>query len=132
MRKHYILFFLTLLFLGSCIGGVPNGIIKPDKMINLMVDVHIVDGSLYNIDTSTPDSVYKYGIDRYLKVFKQHSTDSVQFKKSLEYYSLHPDQLEEIYTEVSKVLQAKNDSLNKILIKAPTKKGPKQNALPQK
>ncbi len=129
MRKHYTLFFLTLLFLGSCIGSVPNGIIKPDKMINLMVDVHIVDGSLYNIDTSAPDSLYKYGIDRYLKVFKQHRTDSVQFKKSLEYYSLHPDQLEEMYTEVSKILQAKNDSIIKIQ-KTPIR--PRRHAVPKK
>ena len=136
MRKHNILFFLALLFLGACIGSnVPDGIIKPDKMVNLMVDVHIVDGSIYNIDSPQPDSLYKYGINRYLKVFKNHYTDSLQFKKSMEYYSLHPEQLEEMYAEITEILQAKNDSINKIdslnkIKKIPTRPG--RNAVPKK
>jgi len=136
MRKHNILFFLALLFLGACIGSnVPDGIIKPDKMVNLMVDVHIVDGSISNINWSAPDSLYKYGINRYLKVFKNHYTDSLQFKKSMEYYSLHPEQLEEMYAEITEILQAKNDSINKIdslnkIKKIPTRPG--RNAVPKK
>jgi hypothetical protein len=136
MRKHNILFFLALLFLGACIGSnVPDGIIKPDKMTNLMVDVHIVDGSISDIDIQTPDSLYKYGINRYLKVFERHHTDSLQFKKSMEYYSLHTEQLEEMYAEITQILQAKNDSINKIdslnrIKKTPTRPG--RNAVPQK
>lgn len=136
MRKHNILFFLALLFLGACIGSnVPDGIIKPDKMTNLMVDVHLVDGSIYDIDYSAPDSLYKYGINRYLNVFKNHRTDSLQFKKSMAYYSLHPEQLEEMYAEVTEILQAKNDSINKIdslnkIKKTPTRPG--RNAVPKK
>ena len=130
MRKHNILFFLALLFLGACIGNnVPGGIINPDEMTNLMVDVHIVDGSVSNMDFQTPDSLYKYGINRYLKVFEKHHTDSSQFKKSLEYYSLHTDQLEEMYAEVTKILQAKSDSINNT-IKTPTR--PRRNAVPKK
>lgn len=136
MRKHNILFFLALLFFGACIGStVPDGIIKPDKMTNLMVDVHIVDGSIYDIDTQVADSLYKYGINRYLKVFKNHHTDSLQFRKSMEYYSLHTEQLEEMYAEITKILQAKNDSINKIdslnkIKKIPTRPG--RNAVPKK
>lgn len=136
MRKHNILFFLALLFLGACIGSnVPDGIIKPDDMTNLLVDVHIVDGSISNIDSPEPDSLYKYGINRYEKVFKRHRTDSTQFKKSVEYYSLHTEQLEEMYAEVSTILQAKSDSINKIdsinrVKKIPTRPG--RNAVPKK
>jgi hypothetical protein len=136
MRKHNILFFLALLFLGACIGSnVPDGVIKPDKMVNLMVDVHMVDGSIYNIDSQTADSLYKYGINRYLKVFERHRTDSLQFKKSMQYYSQHTEQLEEMYTEVSKILQAKIDSINKIdslnkIKKIPTRPG--RNVVPKK
>jgi hypothetical protein len=136
MRKHNILFFLALLFLGACMGSnVPDGIIKPDKMTNLMVDVHLVDGSIPQIDYQEPDSIYKYGINRYLKVFEQHHTDSLQFKKSLEYYSLHTDKLEEMYAEIAQILQAKNDSINKIdslnnIKRIPTRPG--RNAVPKK
>ena len=136
MRKHNILFFLALLFLGACIGSnVPDGIIKQNEMVNLMVDVHIVDGSVYNIESAHPDSLYKYGINRYFKVFEKHHTDSLQFKKSMEYYSLHPEQLEEMYAEITEILQAKNDSINKIdslnkIKKTPTRPG--RNAVPKK
>ena len=135
MRKHNILFFLALLFLGACIGNVPAGIIKQDKMVNLMVDVHIVDGSISQIDYQEPDSVYKYGINRYLKVFKNHHTDSLQFKRSLEYYTLHSERLEEMYAEIWQILQAKSDSINKIdsinrIKKIPNR--PKQNAVSKK
>jgi hypothetical protein len=134
MRKHNILFFLALLFLVAC-SDVPDGIIKPDKMVNLMVDVHIVDGSMYNIDSAHPDSLYKYGINRYLKVFESHQTDSLQFQKSMQYYSLHTEQLEEMYAEITQILQAKSDSINKIdslnnIKKTPTRPG--RNAVPKK
>lgn len=136
MRKHNILFFLALLFLGACIGSnVPDGILNFDRMVNLMVDVHIVDGSMFDIDSSAPDSLYKEGISRYDRVFKRNHTDSTQFKKSLQYYSLHTDQLEEMYAEVSTILQAKSDSINKIdslnrVKKIPTRPG--RNAVPKK
>ena len=136
MRKHNILFFLALLFLGACIGSnAPDGIIKQNEMVNLMVDVHIVDGSVYNIESAHPDSLYKYGINRYLNVFKSHHTDSLQFKKSLEYYSLHTDRFEEMYAEITTILQAKSDSINKIdslnrIKKTPIR--PKRNAVPKK
>jgi hypothetical protein len=136
MRKHNILFFLALLFLGACIGSsVPDGIIGQNKMTNLMVDVHLVDGSISQIDYQEPDSIYKHGIKRYDKVFEQHYTDSTQFKKSLQYYSLHPEQLEEMYAEITEILQAKIDSINKIdslnkIKKIPTR--PKRNAVPKK
>lgn len=135
MRKHNILFFLALLFLGACIGSnVPDGVLGEDEMTNLMVDVHLVDGSMFDID-SHPDSLYKYGIKRYDKVFKQHHTDSIQFKKSVQYYSLHTEQLEEMYAEITEILQAKSDSINKIdslnkIKKIPTRPG--RNAVPQK
>jgi hypothetical protein len=127
MRKHNILFFLALLFLVACIDSRSDGIIEQDEMVNLLVDVHIVDGSMYNIDSPHADSLYKYGIDRYVKVFKKHKTDSTQFDKSLKYYSLHPEQLEEMYTVVSQKLKAKLDSINNQPVNRP-----KKNALPKK
>ncbi len=136
MRKHNSLFFLALLFLGACIGNnVPDGIIKPDDMTNLMVDVHLVDGSMQNIDIQDPDSLYKYGIKRYDRVFKMHHTDSIQFKKSVQYYSRHTEQLEEMYADITAILQSKSDSIRKIdslnnIKRIPTRPG--RNAVPQK
>jgi len=91
-----------------------------------LVDVHIADGSLSTIDMPTGDSLYKYGYNRFPIIFKKHHTDSVQFKNSLKYYTLQPDKLETMYTDVIKILQTKLDSVNKLQAPKPT------NALPKK
>jgi putative heme degradation protein len=116
MRKHIFLFFSALLFLYTCKGGGDaSGVINRDEMVNLLVDVHIVDGSLAMQPNA--DSLYKVGTGRYLLVFKQHQTDSAQFKKSMKYYATQPETMLKIYDDVNKKLQAKNDSLAMIILK---------------
>lgn len=135
MRKHIFLFFLALTFLIACSNDTPKGIIKRDRMVKLMVDVHIIDGTIYNINEPTADSLYKYGSDRFNKLFKSYQTDSTQFKKSLKYYTQKPEVLSEMYMDIIANLQAKNDSLVKVhaakmrINKKPIKK---PNALPKK
>ena len=128
MRKHIILFFSALLFLFACKWSkTPDGILKPDQMIKVMVAVHLVDGSLTNIDAPNSDSLYKHGRGRYVALFKRFRTDSTQFRKSVQYYTAHPNEFETMYTEILKNLQDKRDSLNKPV---PTPKS--KNAVPKK
>ena len=127
MRKHIILFFSALLFFVACKENKStDGIIGQDKMVSLLTEVHIVDGSIYNI-TPHPDSLYKFGHGKYIALFKRFHTDSIQFKKSLQYYTTQPNLLETMYTQVLKNLENKRDSINKILLHPNTK-----NALPKK
>ena len=126
MRKHIFLFFSALIFLGACTDDTPDGILKRDKMTNLMIDMHIVDGSLYNIDAPNADSLYKYGTGRYTELFKRHHTDPKQFDKSLKYYSIHPEKFEKMYADIIKKLQSKSDSINNL------PNSSKANALPKK
>lgn len=116
MHKYIILFFLVLTLLCSCHNddNAPNGILKKSEMVNVLIDVHLVDGSLINLPQA-PDTLYKYGTARYLAVFTKHHTDSTQFRKSFKYYSLNPAALADIYDNVTKKLQAKTDSLTKLL-----------------
>jgi hypothetical protein len=114
MHKYYRLFFSVLLFLVACSRvKTPAGIIQEEKMAALLIEVHIIDGSMYSVQ-QMPDSLYKYGMGKYLAIFKRFDTDSVQFRKSFKYYSSHPDRLEIIYNKVSADLKLKTDSLNKI------------------
>ncbi len=131
MRKHIILFFSALLFLFACnIGNNTNGIIKEDEMVNLLTDIHIVDGTL----SLQPggDSLYKYGTGRYLLLFKQYHTDSAQFKRSMKYYSTQTDVLLEMYDQVNKNLQAKTDSLNKAIAAEAVKKAAEEKKAQEK
>src|SRR5476651_608873 len=95
----------------------------------IIFDLHIVDGMLYNIPQQ-PDSLYKYSAGNYALIFKKYHTDSVQFKKSFKYYTANPEQLQAIYDDVLKLLQAKYDSVNKIKVKPVTVTPPKPNAVP--
>jgi hypothetical protein len=114
MRKYITLFFSVTFFLFSCEGDkAPSGIIVHDRMISLLTEVHLVDGGMYSV-SQNPDSLYKYGTDRYLTLFKKYHTDSVQFRKSLQYYATQPSELQTIYEMVQEELKNKNDSLNKI------------------
>ncbi|HAL82348.1 MAG TPA: hypothetical protein DCO83_09010 [Mucilaginibacter sp.] len=125
MRKYITLFFSVTFFLSACKGGkAPDGIINHDQMIVLLTQVHIVDGSLFSV-TQNPDSLYKYGTDRYLALFKRYHTDSVQFRKSLKYYTTQPVELTAMYDKVLADLKQKTDSLTKTQLK-------KSNALPPK
>ena|ERR1700761_7185548 len=119
MHKYIILFFLVSMFLAACGGDnkIPADIIDPKVMVNLLTEVHIVDGRLYNY-TQTPDTLRKYGAQKYLSLFKKYRTDSLQFRKSLQYYSTKPDELLAIYDQIIVNLKAKTDSLNKLQIKA--------------
>ena len=115
MRKYIILFFSGLLLMFSC-KKAPEGIIKPDAMANLLVQIHLADGAMAGIP-QMPDSTYKYGMGRYLQIFKQFNTDSVQFRNSYAYYTRHPDNLVTIYDTVLRRLTYKSDSLLKIIAK---------------
>jgi hypothetical protein len=130
MRKYILLFFSVLLFAWACkYSSTPEGILKPGDMIKVLVEVHIVDASITNIDAPNNDSLYKYGSGRYLQMFKRMHTDSTQFKNSVKYYSARPAELEDMYTKVVAILQSKTDSLNKP--SKPTKPA-NPNALPKK
>ena len=117
MRKYITLFFSVLLFLSACSNGTPDGIIDKDRMIALLTDVHIVDSTLITIP-QTPDTLYKYGKGRYLAVFAKYHTDSTQFKKSFAYYAgTKPVEFTDMYDQVLKNLQAKTDSVTKLMMK---------------
>ncbi len=113
MLKYIILFFSLSIFLFSCKEKKdPASIIDHNRMINLLTDVHITDGSLQVY--INPDSLYKYGTAKYVALFKTYHTDSVQFRKSLIYYSTKPDELLTMYDQILKNLNSKKDSLEKV------------------
>ena len=114
MHKYNKLFFSVLILLAACSGNkTPDGIIAQDKMTNLLTEIHIVDGSMFNV-VQVPDSLYKYGADNYQMVFRKYQTDSLQFKKSFQYYAAHPEKLAAIYEQITLNVKQKTDSVNKI------------------
>ncbi len=113
MQKYISLFFLGLICLTACErNSVPKDIIQEQQMISLLTDIHLTDGAIYSAP-QVPDSLYKYGRAKYDAVFKKHHTTDAEFKKSLKYYSVHPEQVQDMYNKIDAVIKAKIDSTNK-------------------
>ncbi|RYE16934.1 MAG: DUF4296 domain-containing protein [Sphingobacteriaceae bacterium] len=115
MRFYIILFSFLLLFMAAC-----NTEQKPDNLIDearftaLMVDVHLADGYL-NSKSQISDTLNYRGNGLYNEIFKKYQVDSVAFKNSYQYYSIHLEQMGRIYKTVLDRLTAKNDSITKKL-----------------
>lgn len=113
MRIYKILFFSLLLFLIACKPNVPDGVIKEDKMIPLLIDIHLIDGYLHNNSNSPKDTVSKIAMNMYAAVYRKHQTDSAQFKNSFKYYAQRPEVLSKLYETVVNKMTLQNDRLHK-------------------
>lgn len=92
-----LLLFYTIIFFASCGDSTPKGIIAKKEMTSLLTDFHLADGyaSMLYGDEKKKDiaAVYK-------AVYKKYKTDSVQVRKSLEYYTARPQELQLMYLEI--------------------------------
>ncbi len=120
MHKYITLFFSVALFCCGCkSNSVPGKYIQPKEMAALLVQIHLIDGTLYN-NVQVPDSLYKYGMGKYLAAFERAGVDSAQFRKSMVYYASEPDKLLAVYDTVDLRVKALTDSVNMILAKKNT------------
>lgn len=114
MRFYLILFFCVCLFFTSCKDdrGIPKDVLPEHAMAELLTDIHIVDGSLYDLP-QTPDTLAKHSLGLYMGVFRAHHIDTALFTKSIKFYTSRPELMTEIYTGITARLQKKIDSLEK-------------------
>ncbi|MDB5013991.1 MAG: hypothetical protein JWQ25_2193 [Daejeonella sp.] len=102
--KSLILVYFTLIFLTTCTNNTSKrDIIKSDKMVDVLTDIHIVDGYISTFVQS--DTLKQRASSYYAAVYKHHGIDSLNYKNSLEYYSKDPKLLDTIYFKVEKNLE---------------------------
>jgi hypothetical protein len=124
MQKYISLFFSVLLFLTACKSNKqPKDVLNEKDMLNLMLDIHITDGSVYQVP-QVPDSLYKYSSAKYVALFKRHHTTDAVYKTSLKYYTTKPEQIQAMYGQLETIIKAKMDSLNKVTAAAAIKARP--------
>jgi hypothetical protein len=110
LNKKLSALFGVFIFFISCQGEkAPAGIIEKDKMIGIFVDMHISDSYLYQIQNT--DTMLMQAKSRYNYIFKKHAIDSAKFSNSLNYYSLNPKELDEMYQKVVDSLEGLEKSL---------------------
>lgn len=105
--KRFFWILLVSIFLIACGDKVPAGIFSEQKMENLLYDIHLADGYLSSYPV---DSLEKQKVNFYKSVYNKYETDSAEFRRNMEYYAAHPQQLENIYANISKRYQRAEQS----------------------
>ena len=97
--QRLLLIIIASFFLGiSCKKGAPAGLLSESKMVDLLVEVHLIDGYLNTIQI---DSSRKIIGGLYAQVFTKYGIDSVAFKANMDYYLSKPDVSEKVYKQVN-------------------------------
>lgn len=104
MKRFYSGFmgiFLMLVFLTGCDFGRKdrNHVVEEEKMVEVMVDVHLAEAILRNKKISG-EELDIITSDYYSRIFDKHDITKKQFDSSLVYYEKNVDQFNEIYEEV--------------------------------
>ncbi len=103
-----IFYFLMCSMLCACSkqpDKVPAGILPKDKMIVVLLDIHVAESSV-NSRGMTNLELNKLVAVKYEAIMKKHGTTYAIFKESFEYYLHHPEQFELIYQEIVNQLTA--------------------------
>lgn len=114
--KSLILVYFTLIFLTACTNNASKqGIIKPEKMVDVLTDIHLVDGYISSFMQS--DTLKQRASSYYTAIYKHYKIDSLTYKKSLQFYSKDPKLLDTIYFQVERRLEdlrkAESDRIDK-------------------
>ncbi len=101
MKVRFLLaILLAVMMLQSCSqaeGSRPE--IKEDKLVDLLVDIHLVDGYL-TITGSRIEHDRDQIMGAYGYVLRKHNVTPRQFSNTMKYYSRHIDDYEQFYNKV--------------------------------
>ncbi len=110
MRKRIVILMVIILGI-SCSDKkkIPKEVLSMEKMEAVLTDILIADA--LNVERCAKDTSLKLQNENasyFLKIYKDHKTDSSVFNKSYDFYLRRPDMLKEIGDTVIAVLNRKN------------------------
>lgn len=89
---------------------IPDDILKKEIMVPLLADIHIAEAAAV-INSSAYESSKKDIKSAYHSVFSKYSITENDFRRSMDYYTMHPELLDKIYEEVITELSKKQADL---------------------
>ncbi|MDX5446753.1 MAG: DUF4296 domain-containing protein [Bacteroidota bacterium] len=92
---------LFLLILVSCKNKdvkVPEEVIPEDKMIEVMIDVHLLEGARSGNSIIGSDSLYIQ--DYYEGLLQDHDLTVEEYEQSFKWYTEHPEVFKDVYQRV--------------------------------
>ena len=98
--KNIFSALLALWALTACVDKsvqVPEGYIPKEKMVDIMVDIHLVEGArsgtlLLGDTNKLPDY--------YARIYEKYGLTEAEFKTNFDWYTQHPQELKAVYEEV--------------------------------
>ncbi len=108
--------FMLLILLACNNGNLTKGVLKPQKMQQVLFDIIQADALVdakYSTDTSLNRLSESVGL--YQAVFKIHNVSAHNFKKSFRFYQNHPELLKPILDSLQKTTQRMVEIPNKYI-----------------
>lgn len=128
--RNFLCICVVLISFAACKPGIPKDIIQPDKMTDVLYNVHLVDGYITTIPGQ--DSAKKVSAAYYKGIYKKFAVDSALYNKSMNYYYDHPDVLSKMYDRITEKLKKTKISVDKIEAKRVLKETKKLEAAAKK
>lgn len=100
MKKKSWIWLVAIVFFTSCGNSIPDEIIRPADMENLLYDYHISIGIATNLGSN--DNYKREAYKNY--VFKKHQVTQAEFDSSMVWYTRHSQELAAIYSNLNKRL----------------------------
>lgn len=104
--KRFLGILLVIIFFVACGKSRPKDIFPEPKMIDILFDLHLADGY---INSYPMDSIEQKKINPYLSVYQKYGTDSAEVRRNLDYYAAHPQDMENVYAQISKRLKSEEE-----------------------
>ncbi|MCQ2298081.1 MAG: DUF4296 domain-containing protein [Bacteroidales bacterium] len=97
---------LGLAFASCGNNDLPNGVMTKDEMVDFLSEAYLLEG-FYAIESNNQPERVSYEVKAsYDALLKEHHITDADFKASMNYYSQHLDQYEEIHGEVISRLES--------------------------
>ena len=99
MKNVFLLAVLFLAFSCKSEEEIPEGILTEQEMVNILIDIRMIEGKVGVISVNRDSSRVLY--DKLeADAFAKHKIDSLVYRKSYQYYMIHP----ELYLSVNDIV----------------------------
>lgn len=97
--KGYFLIFIGLVIISCSRDSRPENLYEKSTMVSVLIQVHLAEARAKSLEMS-PDSAMAYYLFQQREIFERFGIDSVDYRKSFEYYSKEIGIMDEIYEAV--------------------------------
>ncbi|UZD22550.1 DUF4296 domain-containing protein [Algoriphagus halophytocola] len=112
--KRLLIPFVCCLLLGSCESSKrPEGLLSEDKMVNVLIDIHLTEGIVSSLPVAYDSSKVLYSLLE-KDILKKHQVEDSVFTQSMLYYLQDPSNMEDIYARVVDSLVVRESSEGKL------------------